>query len=71
MQMRSLYEIKRWISEFDAIHPVVYTELHKEHYVLFLAETLFVIIFSNAACFDPVVIIWCLFIKNLTLKVKM
>jgi hypothetical protein len=43
---------KTTFKQFDVIHPVVYIELHKQHYVLRLTQLLFVIIFSNAACFD-------------------
>jgi hypothetical protein len=45
-------DLLNWKKQFDAIHPAVYVELHKQHYVFRLTQPLFVIIFSNTTCFD-------------------
>jgi hypothetical protein len=39
-------------TQLDAVHPVVRTELHKQHYVFRLTTPLLVIIFPNTTCFD-------------------
>jgi len=49
--------------QFDAIHPVLYGEQHKKHYVFCLTQLfIFIITFSNTTYFDqshhPVFILW-------------